>query len=224
MAFQPIKLAKEAKIKEFQQMLIDKLPEEGQARGIEELKKLGIQGVTTVEQVKDANGNPVYDKNGNPVTRTVFTATHTPAYYMKAIPILNGVEPCYFEGCEEIVAAYNKELAAEGGPACTHCKKGQLLRKYLLEIRNALPPEEVNKIAQPSIPPRIVKNMRTGETKVFERKTVPYATIRRVVPDYLKKAFTSEETERKLFMTTYGENGQITGITELPGPDEGGSA
>lgn len=223
MAYRPIKTIKSAQTKEFVDLLEYKAKNPEDMRGIDELRALGIQGNVTTEQVKDANGNPVFDKQGNPVVRNIFTATSTPEYYMKAIPILNKQAPCYFEGCEQIVNAYQEELTQAGGAACTECKKGKIIRKYLMQFRNALPPEEANKVMQPSIPPRVVKNVTTGEVKKMERKAIPYATIRRTIPASLKKAFTSNETERKLFVTTYDQQGKPTGLAELPRPTGGSS-
>lgn len=223
MAYRPIKTIKSAQTKEFVELLEHKAKNPGDMRGIDELRALGVQGTVTTEQVKDKNGNPVFDKQGNPVMRSIFTATSTPDYFMKAIPILNRTAPCYFEGCEKIVDAFQEELAQRGGARCSECQKGEIIRKYIRQFRNALPPEEANKVTQPSIPPRIVKNISTGEVRKMERKAIPYATIRRTIPESLKKVFTSNETERKLFVTTYDQQGKPTGLTEIPGP-EGGSS
>lgn len=176
------------------------------------LAKLGIKGKTEITYKKDENGNLILDSNGKPVTIKTFTPTEVPAYFTHAIMVLNGHEPCYFEGCEQVVEQYNTELEIlkkrPGG--CRECDKARLQRKFAMMFRNALPPTEANKIAQPSIPPHTVTNMATKQVVHVPRKPVPYATIRREVPPEIKEAFTKHASERKLIV-----NGQVVPLESV---------
>lgn len=177
-----------------------------------ELARLGIKGETKVTYKRDANGNLLLDKNGKPIVVTQFTPTEVPEWFTHAIMVLSGMEPCYFEGCDEVLAKYNEELkvleARPGG--CRECDRAKLRRKYATVFRNALPPNEANRIAQPTIPPHTVKNLATNEVTHVPRKTVPYGTIRREIPQALRDAFTKSPKERKLIV-----NGQEIPIDAL---------
>lgn len=166
------------------------------------LESLGIKGNTEISYKRDAQGNLVLDANGNPVVIKKFTPTEIPAYFTHAIMVLNGHEPCYFEGCEQIVDMYNNELELlkkrPGG--CRDCDKARLQRKFASMFRNALPPEEANKIVQPTMPPYKVTNVATREVTTVPRHPIPYATIRREIPPEVKEAFTKMQSERKLMV------------------------
>lgn len=185
------------------------------------LESLGIKGKTEIEYRKDENGNPLLDANGRPIVIKKFTPTEVPAYFTHAIMVLNGHEPCYFEGCEQIVSTYKQELSVlESRPGgCRDCDRGRLQRKFAALFRNALPPAEANKLAQPTIPPHTVTNLTTKQTVQVPRKAVPYATIRREVPESLKEAFTSKLSERKLIVNS--QVIPIDSVKSAPQPDTG---
>lgn len=190
-----------------------------------ELAKLGIRGTTRVSFRKDDQGNIIRDKNGNPVTISQFTPTEVPAWFTKAIMILSGHEECYFEGCNEIVDAYKQELATlEARPGgCRECDRSRLKRTYAQKFRNALPPNEANKLSRPIIPPHRVINMETNTITVEPKKPAPFKAIRREVPKELQEAFTRRATESKLIINGqevefHGEN--LSGQPQLPGPSE----
>jgi hypothetical protein len=48
----------------------------------------------------------------------------------KTSDFLEGKTPCDFQGCEELKKAYEAELAAMGGPACSNCTKEKIKAKY----------------------------------------------------------------------------------------------
>lgn len=181
-----------------------------------ELEALGIRGKTTIIPIKDKQGNPVFDKRGNQMYKSVFEATHIPDWYQRGIAVLEGRQPCWFEGCQKVVDAYNKELGGRKG--CSACQKGGIQRKYMFELKAMLSPEELNKVAQPTAPPMVVKNMDTKEVKKIERKPVPYATIRRVIPDHMKALFTKTPEERKLFVDFNARPNNLTRTTQVSGP------
>lgn len=184
-----------------------------------ELEELGIQGKTTVIPMTDADGNPMFDKQGNPMFRQVFEANFIPDWYQRGISVLEERIPCWFDGCEKIIEEYKGELEKaklKGG--CSACKKGQLQRSFLRKIRDSLTPAEINKVAQPTSPPMILKNLDTNEVKKIERKPVAYATIKRIVPDELKSRFTKPVEERKLFIDTNATSNIITRPAEIPRP------
>lgn len=183
----------------------------------EELARLGIRGETVINYKKDKNGNILRDNRGNPITVTQFTPTEVPAWFTKAIMVLSGHEPCYFEGCEQIVADYKTELhQMESRPGgCKDCEKAKLKRKYSTKFRDALPPAEANKIAPPSIPPHTVTNLATHETISVPRQDAPY-TIRRAIPQSIKDAFTKRATEGKLIVN--GKEMTIDELRELQQP------
>lgn len=184
-----------------------------------ELEELGIQGKTTVTQMKDADGNPMFDKQGNPMYRQVFEAQFIPDWYQRGTSVLEGRIPCWFNGCQQIVDEYKAELEkAKSAGGCSMCKKGQLQRTYLRKIRDSLSPAEINKVAQPTSPPMILKNLDTNEVKKIERKPVAYATIKRIVPDELKSRFTKHVEERKLFVDANATSNIVTRSTEVPRP------
>lgn len=178
-----------------------------------ELARLGIKGETKVSYKRDAQGNLIMDKNGKPVVVTQFTPTEVPEWFTHAIMVLSGMEPCYFEGCDEVLAKYNDELKIlESRPGgCRECDRAKLRRKYATVFRNALPPSEVNRIAAPVIPPHTVTNLATNEVKHVPKRTIAYGTIRREIPQALKDAFTKAPSERKLIV-----NGQEIPIHALP--------
>lgn len=183
-----------------------------------ELEALGIQGKTTIIPMKDEDGNPMFDKQGKQMYRQVFEASHIPDWYQRAISVFEGRQPCWFEGCQKIVDAYNDELAAakkSGG--CSACKKGGIQRKYLREIQAALPASELHRVAQPTSPPMVVKNHDTKEVKKIERKPVPYATIKRIIPDELKSLFTKTPEERKLFVDANATTNNPTRPAQVSG-------
>ena len=181
-----------------------------------ELEALGIRGKTTIIPMKDEHGNPVFDKQGNQMYKSVFEATYIPDWYQRGIAALEGRQPCWFEGCQKIVDAYNNEINNIKG--CSACQKGGIQRKYMFELKAMLPPEEINKVAQPTSPPMIVKNLDTKEVKKIERKPVPYATIRRVIPDHMKALFTKTPEERKLFVDANARPNNPPRITQVSGP------
>lgn len=182
------------------------------ANPAQELERLGIRGETKVTYRRDKDGNVMYDSQGRPMAVTQFTPREIPAWFTKAIMVLSEHEPCYFEGCEEIVQQYKSELKAlEKRPGgCRDCDKAKLKRKYSTMFRNALPPNEVNKVAQPTIPPHTITNLATNETISVPRKLAPYSSIKREVPEGVQEIFTKKANERKLFV-----NGEEISIDAL---------
>ena len=182
------------------------------------LAALGIQGTTTVVPMKDANGNPMFDAQGNPMYRKVFEASFIPDWYRKAVPTLEGKEPCWFEGCSELVTEYQKEVenAKKKPGGCSACKKSGILQSYLLKFRTKLPANEVNKVAQPTSPPVKVTNLDTKKVTTIPRKPIPYATIKRVIPDELKAVFSGKTPdEHKVYRSDDATISTITGPTEV---------
>lgn len=167
-----------------------------------ELAKLGIKGETTLTYRRDDKGNLVLDKAGKPVTDVSFRPTEVPAWFTKAVMVLAGKEPCYFEGCEEVVEEYKKELAAlESNPkGCSECAKASLKRKYSRKFQQALPPVEANKLAQPTVPPYRVINHETKTITVSPRKPGAYTTIRREIPKGVLESFTKKAGTAKLIV------------------------
>lgn len=182
-----------------------------------ELASFGIEGTTTYVPMKDKNGNPVFGKDGKPVYARQFTPTYTPKWFVDALPMLEGTTPCTFEGCEEIREAYKAELNSIKG--CAPCQKGGLIRKYMKQIQAKMPASELNKVAPPSTPPVVITNKSTNTVTHVPRKEVPYATIKRRVPESLKEAFTNKEKERKLIVHTSNDHSEIARIINVPGPD-----
>lgn len=201
-----------------------------------ELAKLGIKGETTVTYKKDENGNILLDKAGQPITITQFRPTEIPAFFTKAIAMLNGQEPCYFEGCDKIVESFQKELAIlEAKPGgCRNCERGHLQRTYVDKLRNILPAEEANKLAKPIIPAYKIVNRETNTITVSPRKEGSYTSIRREVPKATLETFTKKANEHKLIVNgqeiTYHGNPEhaqirLTEPTGQPGnPSTGGNS
>lgn len=217
--YNPVRLTKGPQINYGAMMRQQPTPKEIQVQNnLDEtsLESLGIKGTTEVTYKRDENGNLVMDANGKPVTIKKFTPTEVPAYFTRAIMVLAGHEPCYFEGCEEVVAGYKAELEVlerrQGG--CRPCDRAKLQRKYAHKFRNALPPTEANKIEPPTIPPYTVTNVTTKETVQVPRRQIPYATIRREVPPELAKAFTLKASQRKLVV-----NSQVVPLDGTTQPD-----
>lgn len=187
-----------------------------------ELEDLGVQGKTTIIPIKDKDGNPVFDSNGKPMYRQVFEATSIPDWYQRAIPVLERREKCWFEGCEQLVTEYQNavETAKQNG-GCSSCKKGAITREYLRKFRAALPPSELNKVAQPTSPPVVVTNNTTKEVKRIPRKPIAYGTIKRIIPEGMQAAFTKLQKERKLMTADSAvvEGAPAVTPTEVPLPD-----
>ncbi len=225
--YKPVPLTKGPQIDYSKLMRTHVSPKEFRAQHSPEnvtLESLGIKGKTEIEYRKDKDGNPILDVNGNPIVIKRFTPTEVPAYFTHAIMVLNGHEPCYFEGCEQIVSTYKRELdVLQNRPGgCRDCDRSRLQRKFAAMFRNALPPAEANKIAPPTIPPHTVMNMSTKQTIQVQRKAVPYATIRREVPPELKKAFTERPMERKLIVNN--QEIPLNNVKPLPPTNSGTAA
>jgi hypothetical protein len=60
----------------------------------------------------------------------VLNAGNVPDATKRDIRFFSGA-PCWFEGCEEIRADYESELAKLDEAKCKPCEKGALIRKYL---------------------------------------------------------------------------------------------
>lgn len=214
--YKPIRLTKGKEIS--YQNLLSKVPtgnKEIQAKvqgPSAELAKFGIKGETTITYKRDKDGNLVRNQYGQPITVSEFRPTEVPEWFTHGIAVLNGQAPCYFEGCQEVVDAYKRELqqmqSRPGG--CTECAKGALLRRHVTHFQNALPPEEANKLAKPTVPPYTLTNMVTHETVNVPRHQVPYATIRREIPKSMRDAFTIKAKESKLYV-----NGQEVPIEPI---------
>jgi hypothetical protein len=63
-------------------------------------------------------------------------------------------QPCWFEGCTELMAAYRAEVAeAAQDPDCPPCVEGAIMRKYLKKLANVdtggLIPQRLPSLAPP---------------------------------------------------------------------------
>jgi hypothetical protein len=61
--------------------------------------------------------------------------TKIPPLEQKLLTFFTDSAPCWFDGCEELRAQYNAELEARGGETCPGCKKGAIIRKYMMILR-----------------------------------------------------------------------------------------
>ena len=73
------------------------------------------------------------DENGRTIIDSV------PAREQEVISFFSLGKPCWFEGCEELRAEYQKEYEGIGGANCQACDHGALIRKYMPKIDALLP-------------------------------------------------------------------------------------
>lgn len=110
-----------------------------------ECKKRNIITKDILVPVKDKDGNVIKGEDGQPVMQWATIPTFIPQVEKDALKVFIDSIPCWFNGCEQIRDAYNKELKItmdSKSSKCSDCKKGPILRKYLrkaVEILQTLP-------------------------------------------------------------------------------------
>lgn len=65
-----------------------------------------------------------------------------PAREQEIISFFSLTKPCWFEGCEELRAEYQKAYEAIGGANCQACDHGALIRRFMPKIDALLPRTE----------------------------------------------------------------------------------
>lgn len=64
--------------------------------------------------------------------------TKIPPEETAALKFFNLLEPCFFEGCEELRTEYQAGLEKAGGEKCTSCAKGRLIREFKPRVKQAI--------------------------------------------------------------------------------------
>lgn len=186
------------------------------------LGKYGIKTQLTKRYLKDPDGFQLFDDKGNPryvLERKVLSAP--PDWYNKAVALLSGYGDCFFDGCEEILAAFNAEKF-KGGKECKSCELGALIRKYLDKVYEKLSPAELNRVELKTTPPAIVKNEDTLEVHRVERKEAPNARVLGDIPEDLMERLRKIKENNSLILKNFdGHQDQqdVTGAIEVSGPD-----
>ena len=194
------------------------------------LSKYGIKTERKIHYIKDFNGHQLFDERGNPkfvVERKVLSPP--PAWYNKGLSLLNDNGPCFFEGCEEIKAAFDaeKKRLMKGKKTCSACEVAPLIRKYLDRIYDKLSVSERNQLPMQTTPPAIVVNHETHEEHFVARQEAPGKKVLGNVPEDLMERLNKIREKKKLILNTQAHGTTTTipaGTLPIPGPDGSGPA